>query len=48
MEEDVPRKGNVDRNSTADAVSGLYSPDVPRKGNVDRNVYEERGGETGD
>ena len=44
---DVPRKGNVDRNSTADAVSGLYSPDVPRKGNVDRNVRRAGGARLG-
>ena len=34
--DDVPRKGNVDRNDNAVRRKGL-AYDVPRKGNVDRN-----------
>ena len=34
---DVPRKGNVDRNSAA-LSSSSRRVDVPRKGNVDRNI----------
>ena len=36
---DVPRKGNVDRNMSLQAVRGIIN-DVPRKGNVDRNTSE--------
>ena len=35
---DVPRKGNVDRNSSPPKVSVTSLADVPRKGNVDRNT----------
>ena len=48
-EKDVPRKGNVDRNTPADNWSYKVI-DVPRKGNVDRNNAilsgEEGGGAT--
>ena len=35
---DVPRKGNVDRNSLTAKISLDRLRDVPRKGNVDRNL----------
>ena len=38
METDVPRKGNVDRNSLTAKISLDRLRDVPRKGNVDRNL----------
>ena len=39
--QDVPRKGNVDRNEQVRDYT-LKTKDVPRKGNVDRNVCPER------
>ena len=36
---DVPRKGNVDRNSSVGSGNAGKVRDVPRKGNVDRNTY---------
>ncbi len=34
---DVPRKGNVDRNDDSSISAKENAADVPRKGNVDRN-----------
>ena len=34
---DVPRKGNVDRNTNTSVQNSAWTTDVPRKGNVDRN-----------
>ena len=36
--EDVPRKGNVDRNAIYADFRPYIVRDVPRKGNVDRNM----------
>ena len=40
---DVPRKGNVDRNTPRYFAIVCAMVDVPRKGNVDRNVGNGRG-----
>ena len=37
MRKDVPRKGNVDRNTELSLAVNSYFGDVPRTGNVDRN-----------